>query len=111
MLIRLGWSDSRCTHTSYSRFKTSFTHPIFCRVLKTVKLMALFVRDCSTNGVHNVVFQKRCTYYGKGYLWCRSEEARRVGVVCKHLHVAQPEVGINISLSDESDIIEFSVFC
>jgi hypothetical protein len=40
-----------------------------------------------------------------------AEEARRVGVVCKNLHVAQPEVGINISLSDESDIIEYSVFC
>ena len=31
--------------------------------------------------------------------------------MCKNLHVAQPEVGINISLSDESDIIECSVFC
>ena len=40
-----------------------------------------------------------------------SEEARRVGVVCKILHVTQPEVGINISLSDETDIIEISVFC
>ena len=75
------------------------------------------------------------------------EEARHVGVVCKNLRVAQPEVGISISLSDEitriiqslyyapagryinsssdsadrgrsiirvtdeSDIIEFSVFC
>jgi hypothetical protein len=39
-----------------------------------------------------------------------SEEARHVDVVCKNLHVAQPEVGINISLSDEGDIIEFSVF-
>jgi len=36
---------------------------------------------------------------------------RRIGVVCKNLHVAQPEVSINISLSDESDIIDFSVFC
>jgi hypothetical protein len=43
---------------------------------------------------------------------CRmTEEARRVGVVCKNLHVTQPEVGINISLSDKSDIIEYSVFC
>ena len=42
---------------------------------------------------------------------CVAEEERRVGVVCKNLHVAQPEVGINISLSDESDIIDFSVFC
>ena len=32
---------------------------------------------------------------------------RHVGVVCKNLHVAQPEVGINISLSDESDITDF----
>ena len=39
-----------------------------------------------------------------------AEEARHVGVVCKILLVAQPEVGINISLSDEGDIIEFSVF-
>ena len=39
-----------------------------------------------------------------------SEEARRVGVMCKNLHVAQPEVSINILLSDESDIIDFSVF-
>jgi hypothetical protein len=31
--------------------------------------------------------------------------------VCKNWHVEQPEVGINISLSDESDIIKFSVFC
>ena len=38
------------------------------------------------------------------------EQARHVGVVCKKLHVAQPEVGINISLSDEGDIIEFSMF-
>ena len=30
--------------------------------------------------------------------------------MCKNLHVAQPEVGINLSLSDEGDIIEFSVF-
>jgi hypothetical protein len=30
--------------------------------------------------------------------------------VNKNLHVAQPEVGINISLSDKGDIIEFSVF-
>jgi hypothetical protein len=28
--------------------------------------------------------------------------------VCKNLHVAHPEVGINISLSDEGDTIEFS---
>ena len=40
-----------------------------------------------------------------------TEEERRVGVVCKNLHVGQPEVDINISLSDESDIIDFSVFC
>ena len=40
----------------------------------------------------------------------RPEEARHVGVVCNNLRVAQPEVGINISLSDEGDIIEFSVF-
>ena len=40
-----------------------------------------------------------------------AEEARHTGVVCKNWHVAQPEVGINISLSDESDIIKFSVFC
>ena len=40
-----------------------------------------------------------------------SEEVRRVGVVWKKLHVVQPEVSINISLSDESDIIDFSVFC
>ena len=39
-----------------------------------------------------------------------AEEAWHVGVVCKNLHVAQPEVGINIMLSDESDI-EYSVFC
>jgi len=39
-----------------------------------------------------------------------TEEARHVGVVCKNVHVAQPEVGINISLYDEGDIIEFSVF-
>ena len=38
----------------------------------------------------------------------RPEETRRV--VCNNLRVAQPEVGINISLSDEGDIIEFSVF-
>jgi hypothetical protein len=44
------------------------------------------------------------------YLCILSEEARHVGVVCNNLHVAQPEVGINISLSDEGDIIEFSVF-
>jgi hypothetical protein len=44
-------------------------------------------------------------------LQCKTpEKARHVGVVCKKLHVAQPEVGINISLSDEGDIIEFSVF-
>jgi hypothetical protein len=35
----------------------------------------------------------------------------RVGVVCKNLHVAQPEVGINMSFSDKSDIIEYSVLC
>jgi hypothetical protein len=40
-----------------------------------------------------------------------TEEERSVGVVCKNLHVGQPEVDINISLSDESDIIDFSVFC
>jgi hypothetical protein len=40
----------------------------------------------------------------------KAEEARHAGVVCKKLHVAQPEVGINISLSDEGEIIEFSVF-
>jgi hypothetical protein len=40
-----------------------------------------------------------------------AEEARHTGVVCKNWHVAQPEVGISISLSDESDIIKFSVFC
>ena len=34
-----------------------------------------------------------------------SEEARHVGVVCKQLHVAQPEFGINISLSVQSDVI------
>ena len=27
------------------------------------------------------------------------EEGRRVGVVCKYLHFAQPEVSINVSLS------------
>ena len=37
-------------------------------------------------------------------------DTRHVGVVCKIVHVAQPEVGINISLSDEGDIIEYSVF-
>jgi len=42
---------------------------------------------------------------------CLSEEARRVGVVCTHFHVVQAEVTINISLSNESDIIELSVFC
>jgi hypothetical protein len=31
----------------------------------------------------------------------RAEEVRHVRVVCKYLHVAQPEVGINISLSDQ----------
>ena len=40
----------------------------------------------------------------------KTEEARHVGVVWKKLHVSQPEAGINISLSDEGDIIEFSVF-
>jgi hypothetical protein len=40
----------------------------------------------------------------------KPEEARHIGVVCKNLQVAQPEVGINISLSDEGDIIKFSVF-
>ena len=40
-----------------------------------------------------------------------AEEARHVSVVCKNLRVAQPEIGISKSLSDESDIIEFSVFC
>jgi len=30
--------------------------------------------------------------------------------VCKNSNVAQTEVGFNISLSDEGDIIEFSVF-
>ena len=39
-----------------------------------------------------------------------AEEARHIGVVCKNLQVAQPEVDINISLSDEGDIIKFSVF-
>ena len=39
-----------------------------------------------------------------------AEEARHVGVVCKNSNVAQPEVCFNISLSDEGDIIEFSVF-
>jgi hypothetical protein len=47
----------------------------------------------------------------RDYIFSRnSEEARHVGVVCTYLHVAQPEVCINISLSDEDDIIEFSVF-
>jgi hypothetical protein len=36
--------------------------------------------------------------------------SRHIGVVCKNLLVAQPEVGINISLSDEGDIIKCSVF-
>jgi hypothetical protein len=36
-------------------------------------------------------------------LLTQAEEARHIGVVCKYLHVAQPKVGINISLSDESD--------
>ena len=40
-----------------------------------------------------------------------AEEARRVGVVSNNLHVTQPEIGINISFSDKSDIIEYSVFC
>jgi hypothetical protein len=40
-----------------------------------------------------------------------AEEAWHVDVMCKNLHVVQPEVGINISLSDENDNIEFSVFC
>ena len=34
---------------------------------------------------------------------------RRVGVVYNNLHGAPPEVSINISLSDEDDIIEFYV--
>ena len=44
------------------------------------------------------------------FFWQYPEQVRRIGVVCKNVHVVQPEVGINISLSDESDI-EFSVFC
>ena len=39
-----------------------------------------------------------------------AEEARRVGVVCKNVHVTQPEVGINISFSDMSDISNIQCF-
>jgi hypothetical protein len=52
-----------------------------------------------------------CVFTFLLFILCyQAEEERHVGVVCKKLHVAQPEVGINISLSDEGDIIEFSVF-
>jgi hypothetical protein len=33
---------------------------------------------------------------------------RHIGVVCKIVHVAQPEVGINISFFDEGDIMSLS---
>ena len=56
----------------------------------------------------------RIAFFGGKYAlllhMSKPEEARHFGVVCRNLHVAQPEVGINISFSDEDDIIEFSVF-
>ena len=63
----------------------------------------IFVYSCGFDDTHQLVL--------RDYIFSRnSEEARHVGVVCTYLHVAQPEVCINISLSDEDDIIEFSVF-
>ena len=65
----------------------------------------IFVYSCGFDDTHQLVL--------RDYIFSRnSEQVRHGGVVCKYLHVAiaQPEVCINISLSDEDDIIEFSVF-